>query len=99
MPSGRSRPSIPGARPKELDDVQQLARDKSLDAVSTLAAIHADVEQPPTARIAAANAILDRAFGKASAAGTGEGGDGGDGTVLASIKVEFVRPGDRAGEG
>lgn len=95
----RRRFAAPGDRPKELDDVQQLARDKALEAIGTLAAIHADVEQPPTARIAAANAILDRAFGKASAAGTGEGGDGGDGTVLASIKVEFVRADDRAGEG
>ena len=94
MPPLRRRSGTPGGRPKELADVQQLAREKSLDAINTLAAIHADVEQPPTARIAAANSILDRAFGKAPQAVTGEGGEG---PVLASIKVEFVRPGDGSG--
>jgi hypothetical protein len=74
--------------------VQQLAREKSLAAINTLAAIHADTEQPAAARVAAANSILDRAFGKAPQAVTGEGGEG---PVLASIKVEFVRPGDGSG--
>jgi hypothetical protein len=108
MPPGRLWPAIPAARPKELDDVQQLARDKSIDAINTLAAIHADMEQPPSARVAAANAILDRAFGKASAAGaagaagaTGAAGEGGErpDSILASIKVEFVRPDDGSGQG
>jgi hypothetical protein len=86
MPSSHAR----SGKPKELEDVQQLAREKAIDAISALAAIHADAEQPPTARVAAANAILDRAFGKASAAAAA--GEGGEGAVLANITVTFVKP-------
>jgi hypothetical protein len=52
----------PGGRPKILGDVQELARQKSPEAITTLAKHHACTnrlhEWPP------ANALLDRGYGK-----------------------------------
>ena len=47
-----------------LGDVQELARQKSREAITTLANIMHDEEAPPAARVAAANALLDRGYGK-----------------------------------
>jgi hypothetical protein len=54
----------PGGRPKILGDVQELARQKSPEAIATLATIMHDDKAPPAARVAAANALLDRGYGK-----------------------------------
>jgi HEAT repeat protein len=54
----------PGGRPKVIGDVQALAREHTPEAVQTLANIMRDVEAAPAARVAAANAILDRGYGK-----------------------------------
>jgi Family of unknown function (DUF5681) len=54
----------PGGRPKELGDVQELARQKSSEAIETLSNIVRNEKAPPAARVAAANALLDRGFGK-----------------------------------
>ena len=54
----------PGGRPKVLGDVQQLARQKSPEAINTLSNIMHDEKAPPAARVAAANALLDRGYGK-----------------------------------
>ena len=54
----------PGGRPKVLSDVQDLARKRSPDAINTLAAIMDDQKAPPAARVAAANSLLDRGYGK-----------------------------------
>jgi hypothetical protein len=54
----------PGGRPKVLGDVQELARHKSPEAITTLANIMLDEKAPPAARVAAANALLDRGYGK-----------------------------------
>jgi hypothetical protein len=78
----------PGGRPKDLKEIQALAREKSPMALETLAQIASAGKTEP-ARVAAANAILDRAYGKAPQAVTGEGGEG---PVLANITVTFVRP-------
>lgn len=89
MPFAPGQSGNPGGRPSIVKEIQELARAKSPAALNTLVAIHEDVAAPAAARVAAANSILDRAFGKAPQAVTGEGGEG---PVLASIKVEFVRP-------
>ena len=47
-----------------LGDVQELARQKSREAITTLANIMHDEKAPPAARVAAANALLDRGYGK-----------------------------------
>ena len=54
----------PGGRPKVLGDVQELARQKSPEAITTLANIMHNEKAPPAARVAAANALLDRGYGK-----------------------------------
>src|SRR4029078_1627878 len=54
----------PGGRPRVLADVQELARERSPDAINTLAAIMDDQKAPPAARVAAANALLDCGYGK-----------------------------------
>jgi uncharacterized protein DUF5681 len=55
----------PGGRPKALREVEELARQQTTGALQTLAAIHQDKNAPPSARVAAANALLDRGWGKA----------------------------------
>ena len=48
----------PGGRPKVLGDVQELARQKSPEAINTLVGIMNNEKAPPAARVAAANALL-----------------------------------------
>jgi hypothetical protein len=47
-----------------LRDIIDLARSHAPEAIETLAQIITNLETPPAARVAAANAILDRGFGK-----------------------------------
>jgi hypothetical protein len=54
----------PSGRPKEIGHVRDLARAHTDAAILTLASIHADMTQPAPARVAAAQALLDRAWGK-----------------------------------
>ena len=54
----------PGGRPRVLADVQELARERSPEAINTLANVMRDEKAPPAARVAAANALLDRGYGK-----------------------------------
>lgn len=53
-----------GGRPREVMAVREMARQRTEKAILTLEAIMDDVGVPPAARVAAANAILDRAVGK-----------------------------------
>jgi hypothetical protein len=62
FPKGTS--GNPGGRPRVLGDVQELARERSPEAINTLAAIMDDKKAPPAARVAAANSLLDRGYGK-----------------------------------
>ena len=68
--AGRGKPfqkgvsGNPGGRPKVLGDVQELARQQSPQAIDALAKIMSDEKAPPAARVAAANALLDRGYGK-----------------------------------
>jgi hypothetical protein len=54
----------PGGRPRALADVQEAARAHTELAIGTLARIMADESAPPAARASAAQALLDRAWGK-----------------------------------
>ena len=54
----------PGGRPKILEEVQAAAQAHTTDAIKTLAGIMKDKKAPHAARVAAANAILDRGHGK-----------------------------------
>jgi Family of unknown function (DUF5681) len=55
----------PGGRPKALREVEALAREQTADALKTLETIHKNPKAPPSARVAAATALLDRGWGKA----------------------------------
>ena len=62
FPKGKS--GNPGGRPRVIGDVQELARERSPEAINTLAAIMDDPKAPPAARVAAANSLLDRGYGR-----------------------------------
>jgi hypothetical protein len=50
---------------RSLTEIRSLARGRTRTALSVLAAVMRNPKTPPAARIAAANAILDRGWGKA----------------------------------
>lgn len=57
----------PGGRPKEVAEVRDLARQHTAAAIGTLAKIMNDTKARESARVAAADALLDRGWGKAPA--------------------------------
>ena len=64
----------PGVRNKSTESVKALAQPYSAEAIKTLGSIMRNVETPPQARVAAANGLLDRAFGRPAQALTGADG-------------------------
>ncbi len=54
----------PGGRPKAVAEVQALARQHTAEAIETLATIMRHKGAPAAARVSAANAIIDRGYGK-----------------------------------
>ncbi len=56
---------MPYKMPKAKPDLKSLARVHTLTAVKTLAGIMAQPKAPESARVAAAQALLDRGWGKA----------------------------------
>ena len=54
----------PGGRPKEVGHVRDLARQHTEAAIETLAAIMNDADEKAPARVAAAEALLARGWGK-----------------------------------
>lgn len=60
--TGAGRPK--GAVSKATADIKAAAAEYSQSALTTLAEIMANAQSPAAARVAAANAILDRAHGK-----------------------------------
>ena len=61
---GAGRPA--GSKSKAGQELRHAAKGYSLSALETLAGIMADETSPSASRVAAANAILDRAAGKAT---------------------------------
>ena len=55
----------PGGRPKIIAEIQDLARQHTEKAIDTLAAIMSDDGASASARVSAANTLLDRGYGKA----------------------------------
>ena len=58
-----------------------------MTAIRTLAGIMKQTKAPAAARVAAANALLDRGWGKAAQAITGEDGEG-------PVKISIVKYAD-----
>src|SRR5690606_13734622 len=54
----------PGGRPRVVGRVKELARQWTAAAIQTLASVRQDPWQPARARVAAAEALLDRGYGK-----------------------------------
>ena len=54
----------PGGRPRILEAVSDIARESTTLAIETLRTIAADQAAPHAARVSAATALLDRAWGK-----------------------------------
>lgn len=64
MPFQPGQSGNPGGRPKALKAVEDAARTHTEEAIATLAAICRNKDAPEAARVAAANALLDRGWGK-----------------------------------
>ena len=54
-----------GGRPRAAHSIQELARKHTIEALDVLVQIMLNEKAPPNARVAAANTLLDRAYGKA----------------------------------
>ncbi len=57
---------LQGRDAKQITDVRDLARQHTKAAVETLVSVMEDLKAPHSARVAAANGILDRGYGKAT---------------------------------
>lgn len=77
--SGSFRPGVsgnPGGRPKVLAEVRELAREHTEAAIRGLARVLVEKKAPAMARIAAAEALLNRGWGKPAQAVEVSGPDG-----------------------
>lgn len=65
MPWVKGQCGNPGGRPKGVKEVQDLARRYTTDAIQTLSDICSNPKATPSARVSAAEVLLDRGWGKA----------------------------------
>ncbi|MBA9067177.1 hypothetical protein FHR71_000907 [Methylobacterium sp. RAS18] len=78
----------PGGRPKASARVRDAAREHTEAALAVLVQI-AKAGESEAARVAAANAILDRGYGKPTQP---VDGDGEGGAIPVGLTVQFIRP-------
>lgn len=83
----------PGGRPKEVAHVRELARQHTTLAIETLVTIAKNKSEDGRARVAAANSLLDRAYGKAPQSHTLEVDAGGK--LLSLIEAGLARAAKR----
>lgn len=76
-----------GSRNKSTADVKALARKYTEKAMAELGRLATEA-QSEQARVAAIRELLDRGYGKSAQPLTGEGGEG---PINHSLKVEFVK--------
>jgi hypothetical protein len=75
MPFKPGQSGNPSGRPKVVGELRELARTHTELALATLVSV-CESGETEGARVAAANAILDRGYGKPAQAYTGEDGEG-----------------------
>src|SRR6476620_4079056 len=63
-PFKKGQSGNPGGRPKIVAEVKELAREHTAQAIQTLVSIMTNPKSAPAARVSAANALLDRSYGK-----------------------------------
>lgn len=85
MPFVKGLSGNPGGRPKALKGVEDAARSHTAGALAPLARICNDATAPPAAEVAAANALLDRGWGRPKQAAEANGTLTLEQLVLASI--------------
>jgi Family of unknown function (DUF5681) len=73
-PFKKGQSGNPGGRPKVIAEVRELAREYTGEAVKTLVSIMTNPKSAPAARVSAANALLDRGYGRPPQHITGEAG-------------------------
>lgn len=83
--------------PKTLTEIRSLARSHTRTAINALVGIMRSKNASHAARVSAANAILDRGWGKP--AQPLENGDGGALELIHRIERVIVHPQDTDGEG
>ena len=94
MPRGGARPGAgrrKGASDKVKADVRALAAEYGAAAVRALADIATASDQPAAARVSAANALLDRGFGKPPQAVELTGAAGGPMEHVGMTPAEFEK--------
>jgi uncharacterized protein DUF5681 len=64
MPWAKGQSGNPGGRPRAIVEVQELARRETAASIAALVRIRDSAETPPAAVVAAATALLDRAWGR-----------------------------------
>lgn len=67
MPFVKGKSGNPNGRPKVPEEVRELARAHTVEAIRTLAEVMGDSSAPHAARLSAAEKLLDRAWGKSEA--------------------------------
>jgi hypothetical protein len=85
----------PGGRHKDVAEVKELARTHTTAAIGTLAEIMNDKEAPRASRVMAANALLDRAYGRPAQALEHTGNIGGLGAILDEAFRRIESDGDQ----
>jgi uncharacterized protein DUF5681 len=73
-PFKKGQSGNPGGRPKVVAEVKELARAHTGEAIETLVSIMSNPKAAPAARVSAANALLERGYGKPPHHISGEGG-------------------------
>jgi hypothetical protein len=83
----------PSGRPKVVGEIRALAREHTAAALEALVEIVGSKKAPPAARVAAANAILDRGYGRPEAKidATLEQNNSAADSVFARMPIERLR--------